>query len=68
MFFHAVDELAVGNTFGAGGIIYACNPKCAKIAFFVTAVAVGIAERFNDALFGETETPCAVMLHAFGGF
>lgn len=66
--FHTIDELAVANTIFASGVINARNPESAQIAFAITAIAIGIAKGFNDALFGEAETTGAVMLHPLSSF
>ena len=59
-------ELGIGEAFGASGVVDAGNPERAQVAFAVAAIAVGIAQGFDDALFGEAEAAGAVMLHAFG--
>ena len=65
--FHTSDELGIGEAKFARSVVDAGNPEGTEIALFVAAVAVGIAKGFDDALFGETKTASAVVLHAFGG-
>ena len=64
---HAADELTIADAVLAGSVVDAGDPEGAEVAFAVATVAVGIAEGFDDALFGEAEAASAVMLHAFGG-
>ena len=40
---HTIDEPAVAETVFASGIVDARNPKCAQVAFAITAIAIGIA-------------------------
>ncbi len=65
---HAVNKLAVADTVFTSGIVDARNPKGAKIAFAIAAVAIRVLQRFDNTLLRETEAACAVMLHALGGF
>ena len=64
---HAGDELGVGKTELAGGVVDAGNPKGTEVALFVATVAVSVAKGFDDALLGEAVATGAVVLHAFGG-
>src|SRR5204862_7589953 len=48
--FHAVHELRVGHAVLAHAGIDALDPQSAEVAFFVAAVAVGIAQRLLDLL------------------
>ena len=61
------DELGIGKAEFAGSIVDASNPEGTKVALFVPAVAIRVAKRFDNALFGETVAAGAVMLHTFGG-
>ena len=65
--FHASDELGIGKTELAGGVVDAGNPKGTEVAFFIATVAVSVAEGFDDALLGETVATGAIVLHTFGG-
>jgi len=64
--FELGDELAVGQAFLSGGVVDAGNPEGAEVAFFVATVAVGVAQTFDNTLFGHTIAAGAVVLHAFG--
>ncbi len=59
--------MGIGKPEFAGSVVDAGNPEGTKVAFFVAAIAISVAKRFDDALFGEPEATGAVMLHAFGG-
>ena len=64
--FHAGDELGIRDPKFARGIVDAGDPEGAKVAFLVPAITIGITKGLDDALFAETETAGAVMLHPFG--
>lgn len=66
-FLHSVDELGVGKTKFARSVVDTSNPEGTEVAFFVATIAVSVAERFDDALFGEAIATGAIMLHTFSG-
>ena len=62
-FLHSGNELGVRKSEFARSVVDAGNPKSAKVAFTVPAVAISVAEGFNNSLFCEAETTSSVMLH-----
>ena len=49
---HAIDKKTVADAVFASSIIDTSDPKAAKIAFAIAAIAIAVAEGFNNTLLG----------------
>ena len=52
LFLHAIDEKAVADTVFASSVVDTGDPKAAKIAFAIAAIAVAVAKGFDNTLLG----------------
>ncbi len=62
---HARNELRIRKSKFSRSVIDARNPERPQIAFLVSAISVAIRKSLNYALFAESITSSAVMLHTF---
>lgn len=60
--------MTVADAVFACGVVDARDPEGSEVALAVAAVAIGVTQGLDDALFGQAITAGAVVLHAFGAF
>ena len=63
LFLESGNKLGIRKTEFARSVVDTGNPEGAKVAFFITTVAVSVAEGFDNALFREAKTTGTIMLH-----